>query len=121
MKQLSIGILSLIISIPAFAGGFDCRHGVDHKHPACYGMKHVGHRHWNHHHHRPVIVYRNHDWVAPAIVGAIGTAIVIDAMNRKQETQVVVQPPVVQQTQTCTAWVETRQPDGTVVQTRTCQ
>ena len=116
MKKFLLSIVSLMMTVPAIAGGFDCRHGVDHKHPSCYGYHHVGHRH--HGHHRPVVVYRNHDWVAPAIVGAIGTAIVIDAMNRRQETQVIV--PNNQQVQNCTPWTETQNMDGTITRTRTC-
>ena len=87
MKKLILA-LALVVSVPAFA--IDCRRGVDHKHPACYGYSYVDHRHMNHYH-RPTVVYRNNDWVGPAIAGAIGTAIIIDVMNRRQETQIVVQ------------------------------
>ena len=57
MKKILV-TLALAVSVPAFA--IDCRRGIDHKHPACYGYRHVDHRHMNHHH-SPVVVYRNHD------------------------------------------------------------
>jgi putative Mn2+ efflux pump MntP len=115
MKKILVA-LALAVSAPAFA--IDCRRGVDHKHPACYGYSYVDHRHMNYH--RPTVVYRNNDWVGPAIVSAIGTAIVIDVMNRRQETQIVVQPTVGQSNQICTPWTETLQSDGTITRTRTC-
>ena len=119
MKKLAIGIVSFLLTVPAIAGGIDCRRGVDHKHPACFTHPHtVYHNH--HYHNRPVIVHRNHDWVAPAIIGAIGTAIVIDAMNRRTETQVIVQPVPTVQTQSCGPWVEIQNSDGTVYRQRTC-
>jgi hypothetical protein len=116
MKKLILA-LAFAVSAPAFA--IDCRRGVDHKHPACYGYSYVDHRHMNHHY-RPAVVYRNNDWVGPAIAGAIGTAIIIDVMNRRQETQIVVQPTVGQSNQICTPWTETLQSDGTITRTRTC-
>ena len=118
MKKLILA-LALVVSASAYANPIDCRRGVDHKHPACYGYSYVDHRHMNHHY-RPAVVYRNNDWVGPAIAGAIGTAIIIDAMNRRQETQIVVQPTVGQSNQICTPWTETQHSDGSVTRTRTC-
>ena len=63
---------------------------------------------------------------APWIGGAVVGAVLYDIYNRPvvvQQPPVVVEQPVIvqQRTPQCTAWVETRQPDGTVTQTRTCQ
>ena len=52
------------------------------------------------------------DWVAPAILGGL----VVYAATRPA---VVVQPPP--PPPTCGPWVEIRNPDGTVTQSRTCQ
>lgn len=109
---------AMLITASTFASaGLDCRSGVDHKHPACYGMYKVQHRHHGH----PVIVQRDNDWVGPAIVTIIGSAVVADVISRnRKETVIVQQPAVVQQTQTCSAWTETQNPDGTITRSRTC-
>ena len=58
--------------------------------------------------------YGGSDWVAPAILGGL----VVYAATRPgvvQPTQPVVVVPV------CGPWVEIRNADGTVTQSRTCQ
>ena len=54
------------------------------------------------------------DWVAPAILGGL----VVYAATRPQ---VVAPPAPVVVTPVCGPWVEIRNPDGTVTQSRTCQ
>lgn len=70
------------------------------------------------HGHGPHIQYRyvdrGSDWVAPAILGGL----VVYAATRPP---VVVQQPPVVVAPTCGPWVEIRNADGTVTQTRTCQ
>ena len=117
MKKIIATVMLITASTFAFAG-LDCRSGVDHKHPACYGLYQVQHRHHGH----PVIVQQR-DWVGPAIVTVIGGAVIADVISRNRRETVVVQQPqpqVVQQTQTCSAWTETQNPDGTITRSRTC-
>ena len=114
MKKILVA-LAFAVSAPAFA--IDCRRGVDHKHPACYGYSYVDHRHMNYHY-RPTVIYRNNDWVAPAIGALIIGAAVNEAYNRNQQTQVVIQNST--NNQTCTPWTETYNSDGTITRTRTC-
>ena len=63
----------------------------------------------------------------PWIGGAIAGAVIYDIYNRPvvvQQPPVVVQPqPQVvyqQPMQSCTPWIETRNPDGTITRSRTC-
>lgn len=117
MKKIIATVMLITASTIAFAG-LDCRSGVDHKHPSCYGLYQVQHRHHGH----PVIVQQR-DWVGPAIVTVIGGAVIADVISRNRRETVVVQQPqpqVVQQTQTCSAWTETQNPDGTITRSRTC-
>lgn len=115
MKKILI-LVSMLIAIPAFAQ--DCRRGVDHKHPSCFGYYQTQHRH---HHGRPVIVHRSTDWIGPAVVTAISGAVIADIITRnRNETVVIQQPSVMQQPPQCTPWVETQNPNGTVTRTRTC-
>lgn len=101
----------------AFAGGLDCRTGVDHKHPACYtnvGYNgHHGHRHGHRHGHYG----HNHMWwVAPAVVGVIGYE-----LGRQQNSVVIQQqnlPTVI--TPQCSPWTQVQNPDGTITTTRIC-
>lgn len=116
MKKLAIGVVSFLLTVPAIAGGIDCRRGVDHKHPACFVHPYATY----HNHHSPVVVYKNNDWVTPAIIGAVGAAIIIESNNRRNEPRVVVQQLPTVQTQTCTPWVEIQNSDGTVYRQRTC-
>jgi hypothetical protein len=65
------------------------------------------------------------NWVAPLIVGGVIGAELArpNAVIVEQQPVYVQQQPVVVQQQpreTCTAWVETQQPNGTVTRTRTC-
>lgn len=97
MKKILVASL-LVISGSAFAHG-------------SYGY-------YNHYH------GGGNNWVAPLIIGGM----VGYAINRPPV--VYTQPPVVYpapittiptvQTQTCTAWTEIQNPDGTVSRTRTC-
>lgn len=81
-------------------------------------------QHIQHHYHYPVRPVRPHpnryyysnDWVVPAIIGGIGTAIIIDQMNRPREVIVTTPPPVVE----CTEWREIQSTDGRVYRERTC-
>ena len=62
--------------------------------------------------------YYHHDdigWIAPAVIGGL----VVYAATRPPV--VIPQPPVVIQQQTCGPWIEIRNADGTVSQSRTCQ
>jgi hypothetical protein len=121
MKLIVAGILGLF-TLTANAGGIDCRSGVDHKHPGCYGMVQVQHHHGHRHFHRapPVVVYRDYNWVAPVVGGVILGAVINEAARpRVVEQPVIVQP--VQPTQpVCTEWREVMQSDGTIAKERTC-
>lgn len=101
MNKVLTGILAsiaVLISVPAYAGGIDCRSGVDHKHPACYAFNHVGHRHWNHQHHHHH--HRHHGGLnstEKVIIGAIIGGVVVDAIHRNRpapEPTVVYAPPL---------------------------
>jgi hypothetical protein len=74
-----------------------------------------------HHHyqyrHAPSRHHHNNNWVVPAIVGGVGTAIIIDQMNRPREVIVTPPPPLVVE---CTAWKEIRTTDGRIYTERTC-
>jgi len=73
--------------------------------------------HWRHHGHYggPGFGY----WVAPLVIGGVVGAAV--ANNRRTETVIVEQQPViVQPQQNCTAWKEIQRPDGTIYKERTC-
>jgi hypothetical protein len=116
MKKLITATMFITASTLAFAG-LDCRSGVDHKHPACYGLYKSQHYHQHNH---PVIIHRNNDWVGPAIVTVIGGAVIADVISRNRRETVVVQPQPTMQTQTCSVWTETQNSDGTITRTRTC-
>lgn len=81
-------------------------------------------QHIQNHYHYPVRPVRpaphrhhyNNDWVVPAIIGGVGTAIIIDHMNRPREVIVTTPPPVVE----CTEWKEMRTTDGRIYTERTC-
>lgn len=76
---------------------------------------------WHHHHHY-YGGYRG-GWVAPALIGGIiGYEINRNQQVVVQQQPVIVQnPPIVYQPkESCTAWVETQHPDGTITRTRTC-
>ena len=74
---------------------------------------------YRHHGHGPHIQYRyvdrGSDWIAPAILGGL----VVYAATRPPV--VAAPPPPVIVAPTCGPWVEIRNADGTVTQTRTCQ
>jgi hypothetical protein len=82
---------------------------------------------FRHHHHHGYYPGYNYGWVAPTIIGGvIGYEIARNQAPVIIQQPVIVQPaPVTQyygqtQTQTCTAWTEIRNLDGTVTVTRTC-
>lgn len=56
------------------------------------------------------------DWVVPAIIGGVGTAIIIDHMNRSREVIITNTDPVIE----CTEWREMRTTDGRIYTERTC-
>jgi hypothetical protein len=124
MKLIIAGFLSLF-ALTANAGGIDCRHGVDHKHPACFTRPavvhvHHGHRHWNHHRHHPIIVHRHHDnWVAPLVGGVILGAVIADANARDKEKVIVQSQPVTPRN--CTEWKEVMTDDGKIYRERICR
>lgn len=60
--------------------------------------------------------YHNNDWVVPAIIGGVGTAIIIDHMNQPREVIVTNPTPIVE----CTEWKEMRTTDGRIYTERTC-
>lgn len=74
---------------------------------------------YNHGYHHHVHSY-NYNWVSPLIVGGV----IGYSLNRPQPVYVQPSPYVTTipsvQTQYCTAWVETQNPDGTISRTRTC-
>lgn len=96
MKKILLGCL-LMVSVSAFAHG--------------------PHGYYNHYHGGG---YNN--WVAPLVIGGM----VGYAINRPPPPPVYVYPqPVVTsiptiQTQNCTQWLETQNPDGSITRTRTC-
>lgn len=71
----------------------------------------------------PRVIYRNNDWVGPAIITGIGTAIIVDQMNRRNERapiiveEVVVPAPKV----TCHEWREIIEEDGRTYRERICR
>jgi hypothetical protein len=68
MKLVLASLAALVISTPALAQ----------------------HNHQRHHQH-----HRHGSWVGPAIIGAIGTAIIIDQYGRQRQVTVDNTPPVV--------------------------
>lgn len=103
MKSILSTILGLVVSLPAIAQ-------YDHNRP---------HRHYHH---------RHNQWVAPAILGAMGTMIIIDQYGRQR--QVTIEPvnqPIVNQvvvpsqTVFCTEWREVQEPDGKIYKERFCR
>lgn len=91
MKKILISIVIMasgLLSLPALAQ--DCRSGVDHKHPSCYGrFQQTQHHGYNY---GPRIVYRD-NWVAPLIIGGIVGA----AIARESAPVIVQAPSIVQQ------------------------
>ena len=83
---------------------------------------------FRHHHHHGYYPGPNYGWVAPTIIGGV----IGYEIARNQQPVIVQQPVVVQQypvspatvyygqSQSCTAWTEVQNSDGTVTRTRTC-
>lgn len=117
MKFLISVLGAALISTPAFAQHYNHNHRPQH----------------HHHYHQ-----RNNNWVGPAILGAIGTAIILDQYGRQRQVvveqppQVVISstppvivhnPPVVtvpSVTLNCTAWREIIESNGRTYRERTC-
>jgi len=84
-----------------------------------------GFRHEHHHEYYGGYYQAGGDWVGPAIIGGI---IGYELNRPRYNPPVVVQQPVIVQpqpvysvqSQSCSAWVETQHPDGTITRTRTC-
>lgn len=87
------------------------------------------HHHYYHpqprHYHQP---HRHRDWVGPAIVTGIGTAIIVDQIHRRNYpgpviVEEVITPapfvPVVP-VPSCSGWREIQLSDGTVYRERIC-
>jgi hypothetical protein len=81
-------------------------------------------QHFHHHHGYWQRGYNGGwNWVAPTIIGGvIGYEI---ARNQtpvvvQQQPVIVQQPATVIQSQNCSPWTETQNPDGTITRTRTC-
>ena len=83
-----------------------------------YGHKiHTQHRHFHHHPHH----VNRYNWVAPAIIGgavtyALTRPYIVEQPVVVQQIPQMQQPAVVH----CTEWKEVMQPNGTIVQERTC-
>lgn len=92
----------LIASLLLFSGVAFAQHRIHHHH----------HSHWRY------VPNYGWSWVAPAVVGGV----VVYQMTRPP---VVVQqppaPPIIVEPQNCGPWTETKNADGTVTISRTCQ
>ena len=94
MKKVLYSVLAAAAILTSTnANALDCRSGVDHKHPACYGMVKVGGYHGHHGHHGGG--YGR--WVVPAIIGSAIIAGVASAATPPQVYQQPAYPPVYQQ------------------------
>lgn len=84
----------------------------------------VSAQHRSHGHNpRPHHYHGHGNWVAPLVLGGV----IGYAVTRNNEPVIIQQPPVIiQQPQMitnypiCSVWVETLQPDGSIVRQRTC-
>lgn len=114
MKKILASLLLATAVVPAFAQ----HHG--HRHPGFHN-----HNGFHHHgrYHAPRY-YHNHGWVAPMIIGGVVTyALTRSAPVIIQEPPIIIDQPVVtvSPVETCTAWREIQQADGTIIRERTCQ
>ena len=116
--KMVLGILAaLVIAAPAMAQHNQHRPSVQHiEHHYHYQRPPV-------HRPPPRVIHRHHDWVAPAIVAGIGTAIIIDNMNRRNDRgPVVVEEVIVPSSRVvCTDWREVQEEDGRVYRERFCR
>lgn len=106
MKKVIFGLVAFSITCSALAD-WDCRNGVDHRHPSCYST---------YHNHRPNVIVQNSsgpwDFMAPVIIGGVIGYAISDSKNR----QVVEQQTI----PNCGPWTETQNSDGTITRSRTC-
>ena len=106
MKYFLIGLLTflgLTYANTTYANGYHHGHRIQQ-------------RHWHHHH--PHHVHRP-NWIAPAIIGGVVTYALTRPYIVEQQpvvVQQIPQPAVVH----CTEWREVMQPNGAIVQERTC-
>lgn len=117
MKTL---IATLAISVMAFAGSAQAQHYQRPGSPSLngYGHYHPQHRHYHHPH-------RHRDWVGPAIITGIGTAIIVDQIHRRNQpgtivVEEVVTPAPVVVVPNCSSWREVQLSDGTIYRERIC-
>lgn len=82
----------------------------------------AGPRHHGGHHH-----HHGHRWVAPAIIGGVIGYSIARPYYYNYGPPVYTAPPVYVeqspvyiQSPQCGPWIETQQPDGTIVRSRTC-
>lgn len=117
MKFVLGVIAALVLATPAMA---------QHSHRP--NVQHIEH---HYHYQRPPVhrsppprvIHRHHEWVAPAIVAGIGTAIIIDNMNRRNDrAPVIVEEVIVPSSRTvCTDWREVQEEDGRIYRERFCR
>lgn len=118
MKKLILGISLMFASSLALAqhhGHVRHGHGFHGHHHHAHIRHHLHARHWHPH----------YGWVAPVVIGGAVTYALTRPNPVIVQSPVVVEQPIIQNIEqpapNCTPWVETKQPDGTILQTRTCQ
>lgn len=82
-------------------------------------------QHWHrghHHHHRgPTVVYRDNNWVIPALIsGAVVYAATRPTVVEQPPVVVQQSPIIVQRQPVCTEWREIQHSDGTIYKERIC-
>lgn len=88
MKKI---LVTLAFLVAGTASAFDCRNGVDHKHPSCY---HHGNERYENRNPPPTVVYRDDNgWIAPLIFGAVISTMITQQNNRPAEPARVIEPP----------------------------
>jgi len=114
MKSILFGVI-----LSAFAGSALAQH--PYQRPGSPSLNHYHH----HHHYRVPPRVHNRNWVAPAIITGIGTAIIIDHMHRRNYpgpvvVEEVLTPVPVTPIPQCSSWREVQLGDGTVYRERIC-
>ena len=107
MKKVIFGLLAFSITCSALAD-WDCRNGVDHRHPSCYRP----------YYNRPNVIVQNSPGIWDVAVPVLIGGVIGYEISKNQH------PPVIEQqtipNPNCTLWTETQNPDGTITRTRTC-